>query len=188
MVLMKARHRGPSGGGTEHPMMMSAPAHGFCVVCGADRLQPLALLALRGVPHDTPGHDVVFGYRRIDLCGSCGQGQLEVHSHDCWAVYDAEGNYEDWDMFWRYSFAASDLEPLRRALEPCPRLLDPGCACPAHEELREVSLRSPQWLRADTDSTCRRYARVRFVRGAGGAYLEMLSEAATAEPAHGPYR
>ena len=59
-----------------------------CVVCDSDYLKPLFFVNLRGILHGEPGHNIAYGYKEVDVCESCGCGQLEVYDHDCWSHED----------------------------------------------------------------------------------------------------
>jgi hypothetical protein len=106
-----------------------------CVVCGSLNLAPLVWIDLRGVPHSDPGHNVVYDYTGVIVCGACGHAQLEKFSHDCWSMD------EDWDMYWWYVLNPDDVKRFRQMLDSCPNSLDPKCTCPVHEGLRHSSER-----------------------------------------------
>ena len=88
-----------------------------------------------GSPHDSPGHQLVYSYGAIAWCRSCGAGQVERGSHDCYQ-FD-----EPWEMHAWYLLDPPSYEELATAFETCPRHTWPGCDCPIHRALAE-SVRS----------------------------------------------
>ncbi len=111
------------------------PARPTCIVCGSRDLEELVWIHLRGIAHGDPGHDVVHDYSGIIVCDTCGHGQLEEFSHDCWSPD------EDWDMYWWYALDPDDVKQLCGLLDSCPNPLDPKCACAVHESLKQSSER-----------------------------------------------
>ncbi len=104
-----------------------------CVVCGSRDLEAMVWIHLRGVPHDNPGHNVIYDYSGLVVCGACGHGQLETYSHDCWSL-DVD---EEWEMYWWYALNPDDVKRLHQLLDVCPNPLDPNCVCPVHKGLRQ---------------------------------------------------
>ena len=103
-------------------------AYGHCVVCSAERTEPLAGFGARGVPHDQPGHSFVHDYMQLSRCPQCHSGQLEVHSHDCWS------HEEPWDMYWWYAIEPSDLETiLGMTASTCNTPMFAECDCAWHQ-------------------------------------------------------
>jgi hypothetical protein len=116
-----------------YPQSQSVCTH--CQVCGAAQVQPFVAFGGRGVPHGSPGHEYAYGYQEILLCPSCGNGQLEVHSHDCWT------HEEPWDMFWWYAIAEDDLQVLLAPKEQyCNIPLAAQCECAWHQAIRQQFL------------------------------------------------
>jgi hypothetical protein len=100
-------------------------------------VQPLLNLSIEGVPHGAPGHTFTFGYNIVSACETCGHGQLEKYSHDC---FHYEGD-EDWDMYWWYALRPDDITRLRDRLAHCPDPLNAACECALHQSLRSSSMR-----------------------------------------------
>jgi hypothetical protein len=116
---------------------MLDPAHARCLICGSSHLQPLLNLSVEDVPHGAPGHVFTFGYNIVTVCETCGHGQLEQYSHDC---FHFEGD-EDWEMYWWYAFDPHTMSRLRDLLTTCPDPLNAGCSCALHHSLRDSSKR-----------------------------------------------
>lgn len=106
------------------------PVYHVCLSCRCPRLAPLLALGEKGIAPEKPGHNVVYSYVALSMCGDCGHGQLERYSHDCWSHDD------DWDMYWWFVLGPDELTKLRELMRACPRPLDVGCACPLHADLR----------------------------------------------------
>jgi len=106
-----------------------------CPVCDNKGLEELLRLKERGVPHDTPGHEVVHDATILLVCPNCQRGILQVYSHDCWGY---EGD-EDWEMYWWYVLEPEGLAQLRTWLPSCPQPLDPQCYCDLHQHLRATT-------------------------------------------------
>lgn len=103
-----------------------------CLVCDSEGLVELLRLAERGVPHDTPGHEVVHDATVLLVCQHCQHAILQHYSHDCWAY---EGD-EDWEMYWWYVLEPEGLARLRTWLPSCQAPLDPNCPCVLHQTFR----------------------------------------------------
>lgn len=101
-----------------------------CIVCGARNLQLLCVLQTQGVPHGEPGHNVSYDRALVSICATCGCGQLEKYSHDCWSID------EDWDMYWWYALPSADTSRLRQWLRACPTPQNGQCDCEIHQQLR----------------------------------------------------
>ena len=99
--------------------------------CDTPSLSPLIHLHKRGVPHGSPGHNVVHTYTDVSRCGSCGGGVVEHFSHDCWDPAD----HSSWDMYWWWRVAPADMGVLLEVVASCPAPLDPSCTCPVHRAL-----------------------------------------------------
>ncbi len=103
-----------------------------CLVCDSEGLVELLQLAERGVPHDTPGHEVVHDATVLLVCQHCQHAILQHYSHDCFAYIGDE----DWEMYWWYVLEPEGLAHLRTWLPSCPQPLDPHCPCVLHQTLR----------------------------------------------------
>jgi hypothetical protein len=103
-----------------------------CTWCGQPTRERLCALALRGVPHGDPAHDVVHDGQTLWACGHCNRVEGYAFSHDCWS-YD-----EPWDMDWTYVCSPEDSAAVRARIATCPAPLDPACECAAHQKLRNA--------------------------------------------------
>jgi hypothetical protein len=110
-----------------------------CLRCG-ERQELVVDIDLRGVPHNTTGHDTVYDWDIVLSCTGCEFGELRIFSHDCWSHYEDE----DWDMEWSGQLDAATLDLLRRSLANCPDTSDPKCECAAHVSLRETAAYTPK--------------------------------------------
>jgi hypothetical protein len=111
-----------------YPKAQSAYTH--CIVCGADCIEPVAAFDGRGVPHGSPRHNFVHDYHEISLCPQCGNGQLEVHSHDCWS------HDERRDMYCWYAIAPDEVQAIREMKTLfCNTPLAADCSCAWHQSL-----------------------------------------------------
>src|SRR5882757_2712843 len=111
---------------------------GFCLDCGA----PLKLVVGvkgRGVPHGDAGHDVVYDWTRIYVCGNCASGDYRKVSHDCWA----HPTEEPWDMEWSTRISPEHMRLVLSGFSSCPNPKRQDCACSAHQFLREQN----PWMR-----------------------------------------
>jgi hypothetical protein len=98
-------------------------------------LQPWVEIDESGLPPWEEGHQIIYSYRVLLVCNTCGHAQLECHSHDCWS------HDEDWDMYWWYVLAPAGVARLRQILATCLAPLDPACGCNVHVALRRCSER-----------------------------------------------
>ena len=105
-----------------------------CLVCDNKGLAKLLLVKEQGVPHGTPGHDVVHDVTLLLVCQHCKHAILQVYSHDC-LPYEGD---EDWEMYWWFVLKPDGLAHLRTWLPSCPRPLDPHCSCALHQGLRSA--------------------------------------------------
>ena len=108
-------------------------AYNHCIVCGADDITALFAFDGRGIPHDHRGHDFIYDSREICVCSTCGNGQLEVYSHDCWPANLI------WDKYWWYAISEDGLSALRNLQDaPCKTPLKPECECGWHKQIAQV--------------------------------------------------
>jgi hypothetical protein len=111
-----------------YPEAQSTYTH--CIVCGAANIEPVAAFGGRGVPHGSPGHNFVHDYHGISQCSECGNGQLEMHSHDCWS------HEERRDMYCWYAIAPDEVQAIREMNTLfCNTPLAVDCACAWHQSL-----------------------------------------------------
>jgi hypothetical protein len=103
-----------------------------CLICGSRRRRPVVWMAEAGIPHGDEGHELVYSAAVISCCESCGHGQLERYSHDCFSFYQDE----DWDMYWWYALDPTTVTDLRQQLAGCPDPANGRCDCPVHTAWR----------------------------------------------------
>ena len=103
-----------------------------CLVCQSVALEPLIHIMARGYPHGHRQHEVSYRYKTAVVCRSCGQGQLESYSHDCWGYHGDE----DWDMYWWFLFDVVQTAQLSQLVAQCPTPLAADCACDLHRSLQ----------------------------------------------------
>jgi hypothetical protein len=100
-----------------------------CVSCRGFLVQKF-LVEVRGRPHKTPGHELVYGHTVFSRCRSCGAGQLEMADHDCFDWFD------HWEYYGWHVLGASDGRELERDVNACPRPFSHQCDCETHRSLR----------------------------------------------------
>jgi hypothetical protein len=90
-----------------HPVSL---ARTDCLTCGHPRLQQQVVLSCRGIPHDRPGHELVYHHEVLARCSECRRGQLEKLDHDCFDFF------ESWDLYGWFVLDESDMDRLHQVL------------------------------------------------------------------------
>jgi hypothetical protein len=115
-----------------------------CLSCRSAETFPIIFVDERGIPPGEEGHAITYSQTIIALCRSCGSGQVEEFSHDC---FDFE---EVFNQYTWYVLSPADAAELRSVVEACPTPLTAKCTCPVHTKLRSgcSMLPSTHWSEA----------------------------------------
>jgi hypothetical protein len=102
---------------------------------GCGPLTPVVTVWVDGFDHLDPHHYRYFSYTIVAACPVCGVGVLEWFDHDC-TGYPTSHSLPV-DGFRMFRIQPSDVDALRRAMEPCPDRDSGTCRCAIHESLIE---------------------------------------------------
>lgn len=109
----------------------------YCSLCGIRGLIQVMWIKLKGTPHGSSDHNVIYSSKILLSCPQCKRGWLQSYSHDCWAYYEDE----PWDMYWWFMLEQEDMQRIGTMLEGCPTPLDAQCSCKLHQALRAATER-----------------------------------------------
>ncbi len=105
--------------------------YSHCILCAGSSLKTVLCIQEEGLAHKERDHKFGYSYKKMAACLSCGSAQIEIYSHDCYAVE------EPWDMYWWYGFEESSAKRLVEIIKECPSPFDPHCECTIHQSIQQ---------------------------------------------------